>query len=65
MVIFYGHAERKLKCHAKSKHQTDSIPAITSTRIYEALLCLIGIQEKTDINKMHVSNLLKKTQKCF
>ena len=53
MAIFHRNSERKLPCYAKSKHHTDAILAITSTRIHEASLCA------TDINRMHVSKLIK------
>ena len=45
--------------HAKLKPQTDAILAITSTRTDEALSGPIGIQEKTNINEMCVSKLIK------
>ena len=41
------------------KPHTDAILAITSTRIDEALSGPCGIQEKTNINEMYVSKLIK------
>ena len=58
-VIFHGNAGKKLRCHAKSKPHTDAILAITSTRIDEASSGPSGIQEKTNINEIYVSKLIK------
>ena len=58
-VIFHGNAGKKLRRHAKSKPHTNVILTIASTRIDEALLGPSGIQEKTNINEMYVSKLIK------
>ena len=58
-VIFHGNAGKKLRHHAKSKAHTDAILTITSTRIDEALSGPSGIQEKTNINEVYVSKLIK------
>ena len=58
-VIFHVNAGKKLQHHAKLKPHTDAILAITSTRIDEAFSSPSGIEEKTNINKMYVSKLIK------
>ena len=58
-VLFHGDAGKKLRHHAKSKPHTDAILAITSTRIDEASSGPSGIQEKTNINELYVSKLIK------
>ena len=58
-VIFHGNAGKKLRRHAKLKPHTNSILAITSTRIDEALSGPNGIEEKTNIYEMYVSKLIK------
>ena len=47
VIIFHGNAGKKLGHHVKAKLHTNSILAITFTRIDEALSDPTGIQEKT------------------